>query len=211
MFTGIVQGLLPITTMERKSDLLSFAIQFPEPLMDGLATGASVAIDGVCLTVSAMQNQLVSFDAVPETMNLTTIGALQQGSLVNVERSAKQGVEVGGHIVSGHVFDVAEITAVASTPNNREMTFQGAERWMKYVFLKGFLALNGASLTVSQVDKERHQFGVSLIPEPLQRTNFGTLSVGDRVNVEIDNQTQIIVDTVTNVLADKLASGQLVL
>ena len=179
--------------------------------MDGLATGASVAVDGVCLTVTSIQDQLVSFDAVPETMNLTTIGALQPDSLVNIERSAKQGVEVGGHVLSGHVFDVAEIVTIERTANNREMTFQGSESWMKYVFLKGFLALNGASLTVSRVDKESHQFCVSLIPETLQRTNFGLLALGDRVNVEIDHQTQVIVDTVANLLADRLASGQLVL
>ncbi len=210
MYTGIVQALFPVAEIHREPDLLSFAIRFAEPLLDGLETGASVAVDGVCLTVTAIRDELVSFDAFPETTNLTTLGALQQDSLVNIERSAKQGVEVGGHVLSGHVFDVAEIVTIKSTANNREMTFEGNESWMKYVFLKGFLALNGASLTVSQVDKERHQFCVSLIPETLQRTNFGTLAEGDRVNVEIDHQTQVIVDTVTNLLADKLASGQLV-
>ena len=208
MFTGIVQELLPVVKIQRKADLLTFSIRFSDALMDGLVTGASVAIDGVCLTVTSIQDSVVSFDAVPETTNLTTLGTMQLDRLVNIERSAKQGVEVGGHILSGHVFDVAEIVAIERTPNNAEMTFQGAEGWMKYVFLKGFLALNGASLTVSRVDKENLQFCVSLIPETLQRTNFGLLAQADRVNVEIDHQTRVIVDTVANILEERLA-GQL--
>lgn len=209
MYTGIVQALLPVVKVHREPDLLTFSIEFTDSLLQELETGASVAVDGVCLTVTSIKDKLVSFDAVPETTNLTTLGALQQDSLVNIERSAKQGVEVGGHILSGHVFDVATIVSIESTPNNREMTFQGDDSWMKYVFLKGFLALNGASLTVSQVDQAQRQFSVSLIPETLQRTNFGLLEEGHQVNVEIDHQTQVIVDTVTNLLADKLASGQL--
>jgi len=210
LFTGIVQALLPVVKIQREPDLLSFSIQFSDTLLHGLATGASVAVDGVCLTVTSISNQRVSFDAVPETMNLTTIGALQQDRLVNIERSAKQGVEVGGHILSGHVFGIAAIVSIERTPNNSEMTFQGNPDWMKYVFHKGFLALNGASLTVSGVDKDSGQFSVSFIPETLQRTNFGLLEEGDRVNVEIDHQTQVIVDTVANLLEDKLASGQLI-
>jgi len=202
VYTGIVQAMLPIASVDRKPGLMSFRLELPGDLGVDLETGASVAVDGVCFTATEIDGNLVSFDAMQETLNITNIDDLVPGTQVNIERSAKAGVEVGGHILSGHIVDVALVTAVEDSPNNKKITFQGKPEWMKYVFNKGFLALNGASLTVASIDRESNQFSVNLIPETLKRTNFSLLREGDKVNVEIDHQTQVIVDTVTNLVKE---------
>jgi riboflavin synthase len=202
VYTGIVQAMLPISSVERKPGLLSFCLELPGDLGTDLETGASVAVDGVCFTATEITGNLVSFDAMQETLNITNIDELAPGTQVNIERSAKAGVEVGGHILSGHIVDVAVVMAVEESVNNKRITFQGKPEWMKYVFNKGFLALNGASLTVASIDRESNQFSVNLIPETLKRTNFSLLQEGDKVNVEIDHQTQVIVDTITNLVKE---------
>ena len=144
----------------------------------------------------------MSFDAMQETLVKTTIGSLKQGDQVNVERSAKMGDEIGGHVVSGHVSTMAEIVDVAESENNKVVTFHVEPQWMRYIFSKGFISLDGASLTVVDADKEVGTFKVWLIPETLRVTKFGSKKVGERVNVEIDPQTQVIVETVERVLTD---------
>ena len=202
MYTGIVQALLPVAMIERKPGLMSMTIRLPGDLSAELETGASVAANGVCLTVTGIQGEQVSFDVMQETLNLTNLDQIEVGSLVNIERSAKAGVEVGGHILSGHIMATARVLSVEITENNRRITFSGDPAWLKYVFNKGFLALNGASLTVAGIDRENHHFWVNLIPETLKRTNFGLLEEGDLVNVEVEHQTQVIVDTVTRLLEE---------
>ena len=203
MYTGIVQAMLPITTLERKTGLMTFGIKFPESLLKELELGASVSVNGTCFTVTEVKDEEVFFDAIAATLEISNISELEQGTLVNIERSAHAGAEVGGHILSGHVIDVARIAKVVDTENNRKVTFAGNANWMKYVFNKGFLALNGASLTIAEVNDE--QFSVNLIPETLERTNFSLMKVGDAVNVELDQQTQVIVDTVERVMAERYA------
>ena len=203
MYTGIVQALLPVAEVEELTGLRRFHLDFPEALMDGLELGASVGLNGVCLTVTAIEGSRVSFEAIAETLRITNLGGVETGTLVNVERSARAGVEVGGHILAGHVVDTAPVLTVENSENNRRLTFRGQPDWLKYVFNKGFLALNGASLTVADLDREATTFSVNLIPETLRRTNFDLLSEGDEVNVEVDQQTQAIVDTVERVLAER--------
>lgn len=207
MFTGIVQDMLPITALSKKPGLTTFAIDLTPSLLSELETGASIAVNGVCFTVTEIKAKRVFFDAIAETMDLSNIGDLAVGTQVNIERSAKAGVEIGGHILSGHVIGRASVTDIERSENNRRMTFQGSKEWMKYIFNKGFLALNGASLTVASVDRTSARFSINLIPETLRRTNFSLLEVGETVNVEIDQQTQVIVDTVTNLLDDRLKEG----
>jgi len=214
MYTGIVQAMLPIETVQRKTGLTSFTICLKEELGAGLETGASVAVNGVCFTVTSIEGDQVSFDAMQETLNVTNIDEIDVGTLVNIERSARAGVEVGGHILSGHITDQAAVIAVDVSENNKRITFAGKTEWMKYVFNKGFLALNGASLTVAGIDRSAQTFWVNLIPETLKRTNFGIMKVGDKVNVEVEHQTQVIVDTITNLMQEgmlddikSLASG----
>lgn len=207
MYTGIVQGTVRIVDVADKPNLRTFTVELPPELRDGLAIGASVSINGTCITATTIGADHFTFDAIAETLRLTNLGELTVGSRVNIERSAKAGAEVGGHILSGHVYATVPVIAIERAENSVEMRFQGEPGWMKYLFLKGFIALNGCSLTLSEVDREKSRFGVSLIPETLRCTTFGEIGEGARVNVEIDNQTQVIVDTVERVMEEKLASG----
>ena len=201
MFTGIVQGSFPLLAVERKPGLHSFTIELPEPLLDDLMIGASVAVDGVCLTVTAIDQGKVYFDIMQQTLSLTTLGELDTGDIVNIERSARQGVEIGGHVISGHVDNTAEVVAIEQPENNKFITYRAPAEQMKYIFAKGFVSLNGCSLTVASVNREEHTLTVCYIPETLRVTTHGAKVIGDRINFEIDRQTQAIVDTVENVLA----------
>ena len=190
MFTGIVQGSFPILSVERKPGLHTLRFDLPAALVEGLTIGASVSVDGVCLTVATIEGSCVNFDVMQQTLSLTTIGELDAEDVVNLERSAKQGAEVGGHIVSGHVDGCAEVIAIDQPENNCFISYRVAAEKMKYIFPKGFVGLNGCSLTVCY------------IPETLRVTTHGAKRIGDRVNFEIDRQTQAIVDTVENFLGD---------
>ena len=152
------------------------------------------------MTVTSIDGNNVSFDAMEETLKKTTIGELKEGDHVNIERSAHIGDEIGGHNMSGHVSTIATIVDIHESENNKAMTFKVIPFWMKYLFSKGFVSLDGASLTVVDADKEEGTFQVWFIPETLRLTRFGSKQVGDHVNVEIDPQTQVIVETVENIL-----------
>jgi len=203
MYTGIVQALLPVGSVEKKKGLYTFAIEFPDVLLEELETGASVAVNGVCFTVTGIEGRNVSFDAIAETLALSNIQFIEPGTLVNIERSAKSGAEVGGHILSGHIIGTSELLCIEETSNNKRLIFDGKPDWLKYVFEKGFLAVNGCSLTVAALDREKHQFAINLIPETLARTNFSLLKAGDPVNIEIESQTQVIVETVERIMEQR--------
>jgi riboflavin synthase len=203
MYTGIVQRMLPIAQIERKPGLMSFGLKFDPDLLVDLEEGASVAVNGCCFTVTGFDDSLVSFDAIQETLDLTNLKYLQEGSLVNIERSAKSDAEVGGHILSGHIVDTAMVSDITVSENNKRLTFKGDPAWLKFVFNKGFLAVNGCSLTVAHLDRDQSTFAINLIPETLSRTNFELLKVGDEVNIEVESQTQVIVETVERVLAER--------
>jgi riboflavin synthase len=121
---------------------------------------------------------------------------------VNVERSLKFGDEIGGHVLSGHVADVVTVAQIDTGANERTIWFDVAAQWLPYLFHKGFVALDGASLTIAQVDRTRGRIAVSLIPETIVRTTLGRVVVGDRVNLEVDAQTQAIVSTVERLMRD---------
>lgn len=201
MYTGIVQGRFPVAAVARRPGLLSIAITMPPSLLEDIEIGASVGVDGVCLTVTAIEGEQLSFDIMQQTLTLTTLDQLEPGVLVNVERSAKQGVEVGGHIISGHVDGVVEVVAIEEPENNRFVSYRVPADKMKYILNKGFIGLNGCSLTVAEADKASNTFKVCFIPETLRVTTHGHKSVGDTLNFEVDRQTQAIVDTVENFLA----------
>jgi riboflavin synthase len=202
MYTGIVQGRFPVVAVARRPGLLSIVIALPVSLLEDIEIGASVGVDGVCLTVTAIEGDQLSFDIMQQTLTLTTLDQLEPGVLVNVERSAKQGVEVGGHIISGHVDGVVEVVAIEEPENNRFVSYRVPADKMKYIFDKGFIGLNGCSLTVAEADKASNTFKVCFIPETLRATTHGLKAVGDVLNFEVDRQTQAIVDTVENFLAD---------
>eukprot|EP00775_Hariotina_reticulata_P006059 gene6059-6297_t len=192
MFTGIVQGTAAVAELDSKDNFKSFKIDFPPGKANGVQIGASVAINGTCLTVTAIDGDVLSFDVMMETLRATSLGALQVGSKVNFERSARVGDEIGGHNVSGHVHCTAKILKIEDSENNRRVTFQLPEKkWMKYILPKGFIAVDGCSLTVGEV-RDDNCFSVYLIPETLRVTVFGIKGEGDEVNIEIEAQTQAI-------------------
>jgi riboflavin synthase len=205
MFTGIVQGIADVSSLVDRPGLRSFTLQFPAGLGAGLAIGASVSCDGVCLTVTELTGaNAARFDVMQQSLNLTTLAGLREGSRVNVERAAKDGAEIGGHPLSGHVDCMATLASLREPENNRVLRIAVPPRWMRYIFAKGYIAVNGASLTVAEVDKREGWFEVWLIPETLRMTTFGTKDVGDALNIEIERQTQVFVDTVRDALDERL-------
>ncbi|MEM9742816.1 MAG: riboflavin synthase subunit alpha [Pseudomonadota bacterium] len=205
MFTGIVQALLPIQSVTDEPNLRRLSIDLGNELAEGLELGASVAINGVCLTLSELTGPIAQFDIIHETLALTNLGSLALGSRVNVERSFTVGAEVGGHIVSGHVSCSVPVVDIKTDRNRRDLSFELPADWGRFILLKGYAAIDGASLTISELNQEAARFGVSLIPETIERTTLGQVEIGDRVNLEVDPQTQAIVTTVERMAA----SGQL--
>ena len=202
MFTGIVQGTAQIQSIVEKRNFRTHTVKMPQELLTGLETGASVANNGVCLTVTNIENDLVSFDLMTETLRITNLGNLKQGDFVNIERAMKFGDEVGGHILSGHVYCTAKVSQRIPSENNLQIWFELPEQQvMKYILTKGFIAIDGISLTIGEV--KDNQFCVNLIPETIDRTLIAQRQLGDEVNIEIDPQTQAIVDTVERYLATK--------
>ncbi|MDX1385600.1 MAG: riboflavin synthase subunit alpha, partial [Thermoanaerobaculia bacterium] len=195
MYTGIVQTACELAGVEERPGQRTLTVAMPDWLREGLAIGASVGLDGVCLTVTQIDNGSVSFDTIRETNERTTLGRVAAGDRVNVERSAVAGAEIGGHEISGHVDGTAEIVAIDEPEGNRILTFLVPADFMPYIFPKGFIALNGCSLTVVDVEREANTFTVHLIPETLRVTTFDEKKVGDRVNFEIERRTQVMVDT----------------
>ena len=206
MFTGIVQGMAEIVSSKDHDALRTFEIEFPEGFTQDIAIGASVSIDGTCLTVTEILSPTrLSFDVIQQTLNVTTLGGYGVGSRVNIERSAKDGAEIGGHKLSGHVDFAAVIDSVKVLDGNKVIRFGVPPEFMKYVFPKGFIAVNGCSLTVSDADREANWFEVWLIPETRRVTTFEEKKAGDTVNIEIERQTQIIVDTVRDTVREMMA------
>ncbi|AVE16699.1 riboflavin synthase [Hafnia paralvei ATCC 29927] len=205
MFTGIVQGTAPVVSIDEKSNFRTHVVKFPQELLPDLELGASVAHNGCCLTVTKVEGDLVSFDLMKETLRITNLGDVTIGSVVNLERAAKFNDEIGGHLMSGHIICTAEIVKILTSENNRQIWFKmPSTDLMKYVLHKGFIGIDGISLTIGEVTKSR--FCVHLIPETLQRTTLGVKRLGDKVNIEIDPQTQAVVDTVERVLASREAT-----
>jgi riboflavin synthase len=207
MFTGIVQGVARVERIDDRSGLRTLRLKFPQGFDSGLQIGASVSVDGTCLTVSAWHKRAADFDVMQQTLSLTTLGALKQGSSVNVERAAKEGAEVGGHVLSGHIDFKATLAQMRTPENNRVLRIAVPAPWMRYVFAKGYIAVDGASLTVAEARREAGDAGwfeVWLIPETLRMTTFGDKCEGDALNIEIERQTQVIVDTVRAAVDERL-------
>lgn len=212
MFTGIVQGVGRVVAVQAGqsgpentgASVLDVAIG---ELAEGLTLGASVAVNGTCLTATAVAGDSVRFDLVQETREQTNLGELGEGDRVNVERSFRVGDEVGGHLLSGHICSMAKVADVSAEEGHRLLTLAVQEQWMSYLMPKGFVSLNGASLTIQALDRSERTFTVSLIPETLARTTFDSVTTGDRLNLEVDGQTQAVVETVRAMLPNLLDSS----
>lgn len=207
MFTGIVQGTAEVVAIEEAEDFRTHVVVMPPSLLVGLETGASVSHNGVCLTVTAIEGERVSFDLMRETLRVTNLGALRAGDSVNIERAARFGDEIGGHAMSGHIMAMAPLVEIDATPRNRRLWFEPPPALDRFLFDKGYVGIDGISLTIGSVRQAEARRGlrfcVDLIPETLARTTLGDRVPGDRVNVEIDPQTQAIVETVERLMAER--------
>lgn len=207
MFTGIIQAVATIENVTDIAGIRTFIIHFPAGFCQDLQVGASVAIDGTCLTVTEiLDKQTASFDVMLQSLQITTLGEYQAGTQVNAERSAKEGAEIGGHPLSGHIDFTATILDIRQYDNNFCYRIGVAPQWMKYIFSKGYIAINGTSLTLFEVNKTEQWFEVWLIPETRRMTVFAQKKAGDRLNVEIERSTQVLVDTIHDALDEKLGA-----
>lgn len=201
MFTGIVTELASVIDIKRERDHVHLLVR--SQLTSGLSIGASVAIDGVCLTVTAFNQDSMEFDVIQETLKLTTLGSLQPNSMIHLERSLRIGDEMGGHLVSGHVHGVGKVTKIEPSPF--KLWLEVPQGLSHYIFAKGFISLAGTSLTV--VERVEDSFSVALIPETLRMTKFKDVKIGDFLNIELDQQTKTIVDTISRIMAQKPSDG----
>lgn len=205
MFTGIVQSQAEVISIIAKNNAITLRIAVEGPQIDNLSKGASVAINGVCLTtvdfgVLNTTQSFIIFDVIEETLRVSNLADITLGSKVNVERSLKMGDEIGGHVLSGHVHAQAVVTSRIETQDNCTLNFAIAPEFQKYIFAKGFISINGISLTLSAdvnvCANASENFSVHLIPETLSRTNLQNIVVGNKVNIEFDQQTMTIVETI---------------
>jgi len=199
MFTGIVQGRGEIVSIESGNEITTLQIRVPST--EGLAIGASISIDGVCLTATEFAEGIVSFDVIPETLEKTTLGKLESGDPVNVERSLRYGDEVGGHLLSGHIIGRGLISKADAVGDGAQYTIMTPPDVRKYIASKGYVGIDGISLTIGDVHDDG--FDLHLIPETLRLTTIGQKQVGDAVNLEIDSTTMMIVETVERMMKEE--------
>ena len=199
MFTGIVQGIATINDTSQGESVMTLSITLPAT--ENLQIGASVSIDGVCLTVTSIDGLNVNFDVITETLHRTTLSDLEIGSQVNFERALRFGDELGGHLLSGHIMSAGLIHSITENGEGKELSIIAPPTLQKYIIEKGFVAIDGISLTVGVV--ESNVFALHIIPETLRMTTLGSKMEGDAVNIEIDSNTQTIVSTVERILSGK--------
>ena len=199
MFTGIVQGVGEVITKTSHNTVTSMTIKLPN--VKSLAIGASVSINGVCLTVVSLDSNIVQFDIIDETLKRTNLADISVGDFVNIERSLKFGDEVGGHVLSGHIFDTGIINSKAKKGDQMSLSILAPPSIQKYLTEKGYIAIDGISLTVGEI--KDGCFDLHIIPETMRLTILDSKEVGDIVNIEIDSNTQLIVETIERLLEER--------
>ena len=200
MFTGIVAASCEVVSTKQGEEVRSIVVDL-SGYDDDLEIGASVAIDGVCMTVVSSIDGHVTFEAIPETLERTTVGLLKQGSRVNIERSLRMGDELGGHILSGHIMSTARILQRTQKGEGIDLLIEHKADTKPYILEKGYVAVDGMSLTVGEVQSEG--FNLHIIPETLRITTIGAKAEGDLVNIEVDSRTQAVVDTIRSMEVGK--------
>ena len=199
MFTGIVEGMATLRSVKDNDDHIRWVVDLPTGTGTGLEVGASVALDGVCLTAVNIDGDVASFDLIQETLDRSTLGLRTPGDSLNIERALRYGDEVGGHLVSGHVMGVGTIASVSYANDTADLIIDAPSDIKNYIFEKGYIAIDGISLTVGETNSNG-SFNLHIIPETLRRTTLGQKNSGSLVNIEIDAMTQAVVDTVKRVM-----------
>ena len=199
MFSGIVQGTGRVQKITAKKSYISIEISAPKNFNKKLKKGASISVNGVCLTSLDSGQKTLKFDVINETLSKTNISKLKKGSLVNLERSITASTEIGGHLMSGHIHFSGRVEKILTKNTNKDLQIKFPRKYKEYIFEKGYIGLNGCSLTLGKVNKD--SFYVHLIPETLEVTNLNVLKKGSLVNIEIEQNTIAVVETVKNSLA----------
>ena len=206
MFTGIVEGKAELSSVKQLDGFTRWVIDLPPMHGENLEIGASVALDGVCLTVVEIDGRSVSFDLIQETLERSTLCLRKAGDMLNIERALRYGDEVGGHLVSGHVMAVGKIKRIdvleqdINGSKTMDIEIHVPPEVSEYVFEKGYIAIDGISLTVGKTH-DSGGFDLHIIPETIRRTTLAGKEVGSTVNVEIESSTQAVVDTVKKMLS----------
>ncbi|KER04922.1 riboflavin synthase alpha chain [Photorhabdus temperata subsp. temperata Meg1] len=200
MYTGIVQGKETVLSLDKRNGFSTLTVSNINHFFDDVAVGASVAINGTCLTVTQFKNDIVSFDISDFTADVTTLKLLGVGDKVNIERSHQMYKENGGHSLYGHIEGVAKVVDFIETGETYRLIISIPEDNIKYFFHKGFIGLHGCSLTINGINEENKTIELNLIPETLRTTNLSDIKIGDLLNYEIDQTTRTIVDTVARAI-----------
>ena len=201
MFSGIVVGTGKVNKVIKFEDYNVLEISYPKEFTKNLKKGASVSVNGVCLTSKNKGSKILKFDVIEETLKRTNLRDVCKNDFVNLERSISASTEIGGHLMSGHVHYAAKILEIVNKKGIKDIKISLNEKYSDYVLEKGYIGINGCSITIGKVNK--NSFLVHLIPETLEITNLNFIQKNDLVNIEIDQNTIAIVDTVKKTLARK--------
>jgi riboflavin synthase len=189
MFTGLIEMLCTVKSARHTAGSMQLTVDLGE-LADETKVGDSIAINGVCLTVTQLTANVAGFDVSPETLKKSALNRLKVGSKVNVERAVKAGDRLGGHIVAGHIDGTAKIAAVQKQDNFWNIRFSASPELLDQMVVKGSVAVDGISLTIASLDKD--SFSTAIIPETLKKTTLGKAKIGDSVNIETDIITKTV-------------------
>ena len=200
MFTGIVSGKGYVHKIIKSKDYISLIIKAPKGFSKNLTKGASVSVNGVCLTVKKGKTDILEFDVIEETLQKTNLKNLSKSSRVNLERSMTAKTEIGGHLVSGHIHGTGEVLKVINRQATKDLQIKIPTSLREYFFYKGYVALNGCSLTIGKVLKT--SFYIHLIPETVSVTTFKDIKQGDLINIEVEQATINTVETVKRVISE---------
>jgi len=203
MFTGIVSGSGTVQRIIKNEDYITITVRAPKGFSKNLIKGSSIAVNGVCLTVKKGKTDNLEFDVIDETLDKTNLKSLAKSDKVNLERSMTAATEIGGHLVSGHIHGVGKVLKVINKAKTKDLLIKIPQDLREYFFYKGYVALNGCSLTIGKVLKS--SFYIHLIPETLTITTFKDIALGDIINIEVDQSTINTVETVKRVMFEKKA------
>ena len=201
MFTGIVSGKGHVQKIIKSKDYVSLIIKAPKGFSKNLTKGASVSVNGVCLTVKKGKTDILEFDVIEETLQKTNLKDISKSSKVNLERSMTAKTEIGGHLVSGHIHGTGEVLKVVNRQTTKDLQIKIPTSLREYFFYKGYVALNGCSLTIGKVLKT--SFYIHLIPETVSVTTFKDIKKGALINIEIEQATINTVETVKRVMSER--------
>ena len=201
MFTGIVSGKGHVQKIIKSKDYVSLIIKAPKGFSKNLTKGASVSVNGVCLTVKKGKTDILEFDVIEETLQKTNLKDISKSSKVNLERSMTAKTEIGGHLVSGHIHGTGKVLKVINRQATKDLQIKIPTSLREYFFYKGYVALNGCSLTIGKVLKT--SFYIHLIPETFSVTTFKDIKKGDLINIEIEQATINTVETVKRVMSER--------